>query len=74
MVSDRVWEFNPAEFYAQALEEYSNDTCGQRLGQFLYNKLGKEFSGTFVLPPGVDPFYDDENIPAFLNWMHTELS
>jgi len=67
-------KFNPTEFYAKALKEYNNDTYGQRLGQFLYNRLATEFNGTFSLPPRVDPFYNDKNIPAVLNWLHTEWS
>ena len=40
---------------------------GIRYGQYLYNSMPDRFLG--VVPRGIDPFYDDENIVNFLNWI-----
>ncbi len=61
----------PQETYSEWLlrisAEWPHKRGTQRYGQYLYNNMPDRFLG--VVPRGIDPFHDDDNIVNFLNWI-----
>lgn len=45
----------------------NRESRNQRHGQWLYNNMPNRFVGR--VPHAIDPFYNDENIAEFLNWL-----
>lgn len=51
-------------------ETLGHDTPGVRRGQALMNRLREVHSGLYhAVPWDLDPYYDDNLIPAFLQWL-----
>ena len=49
-------------------------THSLRRGQRMYNEAGKLMPGLYeLLPPGCDPYYNDENIPMFLDFLRQNI-
>ena len=55
------------QWITRIMGEYPHTKGTQRYGQFLYNNLPDRFMG--VVPFAIDPFYKDDHVEDFLNWV-----
>lgn len=57
------------EWFTKVSKQWALTPAGQyeRYGQFLYNRMPDRFMGQ--VPHAIDPFYRDDNVVNFLNWL-----
>lgn len=66
---DREWIEFVMQYQKEVIVMRTPPHCSVRLGQALFNCLPKSYWGR-VTGKDFDPFYDDRNIPAFIDKLY----
>lgn len=65
---EMVEQFDYDKFYSEANSSFITQSEHLRYGQYLMNQLSEKFP-EIVVPEEADCYYDNQKVPAFLNFI-----